>query len=148
MAEIKQGALARLAFWAKNMTVVRDGGMEWPGFSYGDAEWLRFAHRVCRQTERGIEFDYDMSIVEPFAGGNTGKVPDGWPFYRALAGRPVLVLRGGNSDLLSDAALERMATEIPNVEVVTVPGVGHAPDLDEPESVAGIDRLLDRVLRR
>jgi len=60
----------------------------------------------------------------------------------------VLVLRGGNSDLLSDAALERMATEIPNVEVVTVPGVGHAPDLDEPESVAGIDRLLDRVLRR
>jgi len=116
--------------------------------SYGDAEWLRFAHRVCRQTERGIEFDYDMSIVEPFAGGNTGKVPDGWPFYRALAGRPVLVLRGGNSDLLSDAALERMATEIPNVEVVTVPGVGHAPDLDEPESVAGIDRLLDRVLRR
>ncbi len=64
------------------------------------------------------------------------------------AGRPVLVLRGGNSDLLSDAAAERMATEIPDVEVVTVPGVGHAPDLAEPESVAAIDRLLERVLRR
>jgi len=116
--------------------------------SYGDAEWLRFARRVCRQTERGIEFDYDMSIVEPFAGGNRGEVPDGWPFYRALAGRPVLVLRGGNSDLLSDPASERMASEIPDVEVVTVPDVGHAPDLGEPESVAAIDRLLDRVLRR
>jgi pimeloyl-ACP methyl ester carboxylesterase len=41
-----------------------------------------------------------------------------------------------------------MATEIRDVEVVTVPGVGHAPDLDEPESVEAIDRLLERVLRR
>jgi len=116
--------------------------------SYGEAEWLRFAHRVCRQTEEGVEFDYDMAIAEPFEAGNTGEVPDGWPYYRALAGRPVLVLRGRKSDLLSDPAAERMATEIPDVEVVTVPNVGHAPDLDEPESVAAIDRLLERVLRR
>ena len=116
--------------------------------SYGSAEWLRYARRVGRQTERGVEFDYDMAIAEPFEAGNTGEVPDGWPYYRALGGRPVLVLRGGNSDLLSDPVAERMATEIPDVEVVTVPGVGHAPDLDEPESVEAIDRLLERVLRR
>lgn len=116
--------------------------------SYREEDWLRFAHRICRQTDRGVEFDYDMAIAEPFDAGNTGEVPDGWPFYRALSGRPVLVLRGGNSDLLSDPASERMASEIPDVEVVTIPQVGHAPDLDEPESVAAIDRLLDRVLRR
>jgi pimeloyl-ACP methyl ester carboxylesterase len=116
--------------------------------AYGDADWLRFAHRTCRQTEGGVEFDYDMAIAEPFQAGNTGEVPDGWPFYRALTGRPVLVLRGGSSDLLSDAAAERMATEIPDVEVVTVPDVGHAPDLAEPESIAAIDRLLERVLTR
>jgi len=116
--------------------------------SYGGAEWLRFARRVARQTERGVEFDYDMRIAEPFAAGDTGEVADGWPYYRALAGRPVLVLRGETSDLLSDAALDRMAREIPDVEVVTVPGVGHAPDLGEPEAVAAIDRLLDRVLAR
>ena len=116
--------------------------------SYGEAEWLRFAKRVCRQTDRGVEFDYDMRIAEPFEAGETGEVPDGWPFYRALGGRPVLVLRGGHNDLLSDAAFERMAEEIPDVEVVTVPGVGHAPDLGEPEAVAAIDRLLERVLKR
>lgn len=33
--------LARLAFWARNMTVIRDGRMEWPGFTYSDAEWAR-----------------------------------------------------------------------------------------------------------
>ena len=63
-------------------------------------------------------------------------------------GRPVLVLRGANSDLLTESALNRMASEIPDVEIVTLPNVGHAPDLSEPESVAGIDRLLERVLKR
>ena len=115
---------------------------------YGRAEWLRFAQRICRETDAGVEFDYDMAIAEPFNAGNTGEVPDGWPYYKALAGRPVLVLRGELSDLLSDAALERMATEISDVEVVTVPDVGHAPDLGEPAAVAAIDRLLERVLSR
>ena len=114
--------------------------------AYGDAEWLRFAKRICRETDRGVEFDYDMRIAEPFAAGETGAVPDGWPYYRALAGRPVLILRGANSDLLPESAAQRMTTEIPDVELVTVPNVGHAPDLAEPESVAAIDRLLRRVL--
>jgi len=29
--------------------------------------------------------------------------------------------------------------------MVTVPRIGHAPTLDEPEAVAGIERLLDRA---
>jgi pimeloyl-ACP methyl ester carboxylesterase len=115
--------------------------------AYREDQWWTYTRRVCRKTDRGIEFDYDMKIAEPFEAGNTGEVPDGWPYYRALAGRPVLVLRGEYSDLLSDPVAERMATEIPDVEIVTVPGVGHAPDLDEPEAVAAIDRLLERVLK-
>ena len=71
---------------------------------YGRAEWLRFARRICRQTDQGVEFDYDMAIAEPFNAGNTGEVPDGWPYYGALACRPMLVLRGETSDLLSDPA--------------------------------------------
>lgn len=116
--------------------------------AYGKAEWLRYARRVCRETDDGVAFDYDMAIGEPFNQGDTGVIADAWPLYRALAGRPVLVLKGEFTDLLSDGVLERMAREIPDVEVVTVPGVGHAPDLDEPEAVAAIDRLLGRVLER
>jgi pimeloyl-ACP methyl ester carboxylesterase len=114
--------------------------------AYGDAEWLRYAKRVCRETERGVEFDYDMAIAEPFNEGETGAIADAWPFYRALAGRPVLIIRAAHSDLLPAPVAERMAREIPDAEIVTVPDVGHAPDLDEPEAVAAIDRLLDRVL--
>jgi hypothetical protein len=35
------GALARLAFWARGMIAIQDARMEWPGFSYTDAEWAR-----------------------------------------------------------------------------------------------------------
>jgi len=116
--------------------------------AYGEKQWRTYAGRVLRETERGVEFDYDMRIAEPFEAANSGEVPDIWPFYRALGGRPVLVLRGEHSDLLPDPVADRMANEIPDVEVVTVPGVGHAPDLDEPEAAAAIDRLLERVLKR
>ena len=30
-------------------------------------------------------------------------------------------------------------------ELVTVPGIGHAPTLVEPEALAGVDRLLARI---
>ena len=116
--------------------------------AYDHAAWVRFAKRACRQTEGGVEFDYDMKIAEPFEAGNTGEIKDAWPYYRALGDRPVLVLRGEHSDLLPGPAADRMAKEIPDVEVVIVKGVGHAPDLDEPEAVAAIDRLLERVLKR
>ena len=116
--------------------------------AYERDDWLRFAKRTCRATDAGVEFDYDMAIADPFKAANSGETTDAWPYYRALAGRPVLVLRGEFSDLLPDAAAARMATEFENVEVVTVAGVGHAPDLSEPESVAAIDHLLERVLKR
>src|SRR5882757_8730680 len=41
MSGMTSGELARLAFWARGMTAIQDGRMEWPGFSYTDAEWAR-----------------------------------------------------------------------------------------------------------
>jgi pimeloyl-ACP methyl ester carboxylesterase len=41
-----------------------------------------------------------------------------------------------------------MVAGLSDAELVTVPNVGHAPSLDEPESQAAMDRLLERVLAR
>jgi pimeloyl-ACP methyl ester carboxylesterase len=101
---------------------------------------------VCRETERGIELDYDMAIVEPFEAMYGKPQPDAWPYYLPLAGRPLTILRGETSDLLPANAAERMRNAIPGAELVTVPNVGHAPDFEEPESIAAVDRLLARVL--
>ena len=118
--------------------------------AYGQDEWNRYARRVCRETDRGIEFDYDMAIAEPFKAmdDQTASAGDAWPMFNALSGRPVLILRGEYSDLLSPQVAEKMRDAVPGAELVTVPGVGHAPDFDEPESIAAVDRLLERVLDR
>lgn len=118
--------------------------------SYGRDEWIRYAKRVCRETERGVEFDYDMAIAEPFKAmdDKTAAAGNAWPLFRALSGRPVLILRGEHSDLLSPEILEKMRQAVPGTEVATIPNVGHAPDFDEPESIAAVDRLLQRVVDR
>jgi pimeloyl-ACP methyl ester carboxylesterase len=115
--------------------------------AYDLPDWLRMAKRVMVIGSGGrIVFDYDMNIAAPFeAAENAVPAPDMWPMFDALAGRPVLVLRGGLSDILSADTAARMAARGANIELVTLPDVGHAPTLDEPHSVAAIDRLLARV---
>ena len=111
---------------------------------YSRAEWERFVRRMAREDGSSIIFDYDLAIADNFE--SAAAAPDVWPLYQALDGRPVTVLRGELSDLLSAEVAARMATEISDVELVTVPRVGHAPSLDEPQSLAALDRLLTRVL--
>ncbi len=111
---------------------------------YQRDQWERFVRRLAVEDGGEVRFDYDMAIASNFEGA--ASAPEAWPLYHALDGRPVTILRGELSDLLSAQIAARMASEISDVELVTVPRVGHAPSLDEPESLAAIDRLLDRVL--
>jgi pimeloyl-ACP methyl ester carboxylesterase len=116
--------------------------------SYGDEEWLAYARRVCRETSQGVGFDYDMAIGDAFKvmDDETAAAANAWPLLKALAGRPVLLLRGERSDLLSAEVAGKMCEVLPDAELVTVPNVGHAPDFAEPESILAVDGLLKRVL--
>ncbi len=51
---------------------------------------------------------------------------------------PVLLVRGGDSDLLSPETAQRMVAEMQDCRMVEVPGVGHAPTLTEPEAFGPI----------
>jgi pimeloyl-ACP methyl ester carboxylesterase len=120
------------------------GGEVHPEYQVSD--WLRLAKRLMIVGAGGrITFDYDMKIAEPFNAPSPAEPIDMWPAFRALAGRPVLAIRGELSDILSPATLERMQREVPGLEAVTVPRTGHAPTLEEPEAQAAIARLLARV---
>ncbi|WP_324808830.1 alpha/beta hydrolase [Sphingomonas sp. LY29] len=117
--------------------------------NWSDAEWERFVRRVCREDENGkVRFDYDMRIADNFRIAVEQPARDTWSYYKALDGRPVLILRGALTDLLDAEVAERMTREIDDAELVTVPDVGHTPNLEEPESLDGIERLLTRVLAR
>ena len=119
-------------------------GIAYPDYEISD--WLGMSKRLMTLSSNGrIVFDYDMKIAEPFAAIEAGPQPDMWPAVDALAGRPILLLRGELSDILSPETLDMMARRLPESEVVTVPRVGHAPTLEEPEAAAAIDRLLSRI---
>lgn len=113
---------------------------------YQLVDWLTVAKRTYRLSANGrIVPDYDKKIAEPFRlpGGEAGI--DLWPAVDALTETPTLIVRGALSDLLSRETAERMAQRLKRATIVTVPDVGHAPVLDEPEAAAAIDALLTRV---
>lgn len=109
-------------------------------------DWLAMAKRLMVLSSNGrVVFDYDMKIAEPMQRASSSDVqPDLWPGIEALAGKPMLLLRGALSDVLSAQTLSRMEAMLPGAEAVTLAGIGHAPTLDEPEAVAAIERLLAR----
>ena len=132
--------------WMHAARALREqAGEAHPDFAIAD--WLRLAKRLmCVGAGGRIAFDYDMKIAEPFSAPPAdGPAVDMWPLLRALAGRPVLAVRGELSDILSPATLARMEREVPGLESVTVPRTGHAPTLDEPVAQTAIAGLLARV---
>jgi pimeloyl-ACP methyl ester carboxylesterase len=69
--------------------------------------------------------------------------PDLWPLFGALAHVPVLLVCGAVSNILLPATVARMQAIRPDMRVVTLPGVGHAPILTEPPVLAAIRRFLE-----
>jgi pimeloyl-ACP methyl ester carboxylesterase len=113
-----------------------------------DADWDAFARRTFRMGTEGTPVpDYDPDIMVPIrAAGAKALVPNLWPFFTRLAkGRPMLLVRGETSDLLSPEIVAKMQKRAPKMDVVEVPGVGHAPMLDEPEAKAAIFPFLSEL---
>ena len=112
---------------------------------YTHDDWVKMAKRNCREENGEIRFDYDMAIAEPFRTAGPTPSVDLWPFFAVLGQKPLLVIRGAKSDLLTAATTERMKTVVPDVKLAVVQGVGHAPELGESEALAAIDAFLDSL---
>lgn len=111
-----------------------------------DAGWRRVAEAIYRTGDDGRPvLDYDPALYDAFATFDPAVgLPAFWPAFEALAPRPVLVIRGMNSDLLSEATVAAMAARIPGVSVHRVPGEGHAPLLADAPTIAAVRAFLDR----
>jgi pimeloyl-ACP methyl ester carboxylesterase len=112
---------------------------------YTREDWVRMAKRNCRAENGEIRFDYDMAIAEPFTRAGPASNVDLWPFFAVIAQKPLLVVRGAKSDLLTAETAAKMQEVAPDMKLAVVPGVGHAPELNEPEAVAAIDEFLDKL---
>ena len=155
--EVAKEGLARIAAysgqpvdtpgWAEAAAYVKSiNAVAFP--HYTDADWDAFARRTFRiGTEGAPVLDYDPDIAVPIkAAGARALVPNLWPMFNRLTkARPVLLVRGQNSDLLSEAIAAKMRKRAPKMDYVEVPGVGHAPMLDEPEAKAAIFPFLGEL---
>jgi len=135
------GRLPPVRSWDDAVAQAREIYGAWlPGLS--DEGWRKMARRAYRDGEDGIpKLDMDPAIGRAVRElGPQGGDP--WQVFDALRGTPLLVLRGELSDILSADTLERMKKRHPDLKAVTVSNRGHAPLLDEPESVAAIDSFI------
>lgn len=115
---------------------------------YEEAEWDAFARRIFKDGAEGapiLDYDPDISVAIKAAGAKA-LVPNLWPSFRRLARkRPTLLIRGGTSDLLGADIAARMRKTAPEMRYAEIPGIGHAPMLDEPEAKAAIFEFLRDV---
>lgn len=121
---------------------------------YGDAftdvppeTWAAFARRLYREEGGGLALRYDPRLREAVAPAFApdAVAPDLWPWFDALEGLPLGLIRGANSNLLSPETVAEMARRRPDMVVAEVPGRGHVPFLDEPPAQSVIAAILDAV---
>ena len=74
-----------------------------------------------------------------------GTTRDLWPLFDALAHVPIMLVRGEASDILLPNTVERMRLRRPDLEIVALPAIGHAPTLSEPEVIEALRAFLDRI---
>src|SRR4051812_30714544 len=80
-------------------TIAANYGSNFERFTHDD--WVAMAKRNCREENGEVRFDYDMAIAEPFKTAGPVAQVDLWPLFAALGTKPLLVIRGEKSDLLT-----------------------------------------------
>jgi pimeloyl-ACP methyl ester carboxylesterase len=111
---------------------------------YSEAAWRRMAELTYAPGADGRWHPrWDVRI----AGLLDRPPPDLWPLFGALTHVPLLLVRGELSDILLPATIERMRAVRPDMEIATLPDIGHAPILTEPPIAAALLAFLDRVAK-
>lgn len=100
-----------------------------------DGKWTWKFDRRFREKDSQIRIGSELSNDEM------------WQLFRAVA-VPTLLVRGGESDVLTAEVAERAVREMPNTRLVTVPGAGHSVPGDNPDDFTlAVSQFLEDVAR-
>lgn len=116
------------------------------GFDAPASRWMEEARTHFVQTDQGLDINYDPALRTAFLTALDALETDAWPMFEACKGRPLALIRGANSDLLTQATADEMAERAPDMIYETVPDRGHVPFLDEPEALSAINRFLGLLI--
>ncbi len=97
----------------------------------------RMRHRLKPAAEEGLwTWKFDGRFRVPSSGISVGSrlsSEETWALFRDVT-VPTLLVRGGESDVLSQDVAERAAREMQSARLVVVPGAGHSVPGDGPEA--------------
>ena len=114
--------------------------------SYGitnEAHWQNmFTHSIQETGDGKFQFAYDPDITKSFASNEEIKDIDLWALWEAVKQVPTLLIRGEKSDILSHETAIKMRDTHPNLTLLEIPDVGHAPALADNIQIAAIIKLL------
>jgi cobalt-zinc-cadmium efflux system protein len=102
-------------------------------------EWEIYNGPMLIQKNGLWEMHYDPDIAVPFASVNPIMAKAGemamWHAFKQIH-IPMLIVRGGNSDLLSAQTVAEMCKVNPYARSIEIPNVGHAPAFVKAEQIA------------
>lgn len=138
------GRVEPVSTWQEAAGQTRQIYGEWlPGLT--DKDYEKMAWKAYREDDNGVpRLDIDNNIGRAVreVGAQKG---DPWQFYAALKDKPVMLLWGVLSDILTEDIIDKMKMAKPDLDVIPVPNRGHVPLLDEPECLAAIDEFIEKV---
>lgn len=140
------GKLAPPTTWGEAIEQVKSiNGPAFPDFT--EADWAKFTQNLYIEDRDGaLALDYDAAISKPMDESKEAAVPpDLWQFFEALKAKPMLLVHGALSDILSTDCAERMCAEHPCAQYLRLENRGHAPTLDEPESRIAIHAFFKEL---
>jgi len=118
-----------------------------PGFGpHTTEQWHALTRPQLRQdSDHRWVLRYDPGIAEPFKRLNLDAVDTGqaqlWQAWDRITA-PTLLLRGGQSDLVTPDTAHEMACRGPKARIEVFEGVGHAPTLVVPGQVQVVSEFL------
>lgn len=102
-------------------------------------EWETYNGPMLVQSDGMWIMHYDPNIAVPFASVNPMMAKAGemamWHAFKQIH-IPMLIVRGGDSDLLSAATVAQMCKVNPYARSIEIPHVGHAPAFVKAEQIA------------
>ena len=110
-----------------------------------DDEWRAYARGTWREVDGKLVTTSDPALQKTLEDLDLdAPIPPLWHLFEGLKDVPVLLLRGEHSDLLSAETAQAMGAAHPNLESMIVPDQGHAPLLQDEETIERIAAFVTR----
>ena len=109
------------------------------------SRWDEEVRKHYIESSDGLKINYDPALRDAVMAAADQPMPDLWPLFDALQDLPLALIRGENSDLLTQDTAQKMRARRSDMVFADVPDRGHVPFLDEPIALQALGVWLELI---